>query len=70
MIFRGGGVMKHALQISIGKRMQSRGLVSYRRIPIRERLLRLLLGSKTHLTVIIPGDTVEELAIREIGKEG
>lgn len=62
--------MKHALQISIGKRMQSRGVVSYRRIPIRERLLRLLLGGKTQLTVIIPGDTVEELAIREIGKEG
>lgn len=61
--------MKHVLQISIGKRMQNVGLVSYRRVPIRERLLRLLLGSKTHLTVIVPGDTVEELSIKEIGKE-
>ena len=61
--------MKHALQISIGKRMQNGGLVSYRRVPIRERLLRLLLGGKTHLTVIVPGDTVEELSIKEIGKE-
>ena len=61
--------MKHAFQISIGKRMQSGALVSYRRVPIRERLLRLLLGSKTHLTVIVPGDTVEELSIKEIGKE-
>ena len=61
--------MKHALQISIGKRMQNGGLVSYRRVPIRERLLRLLLGSMTHLTVIVPGDTVEELSIKEIGKE-
>ena len=61
--------MKHALQISIGKRMQNGGLVSYRRVPIRERLLRLLLGSKTHLTVIVPGDTVKELSIKEIGKE-
>ena len=26
-------------------------------------------GDKTKLTVIVPGDSVEELAIKEIGKE-
>ena len=31
--------------------------------------LRFLLGRKARLTVIVPGDTVEELDIREIGEE-
>lgn len=61
--------MKHALQISVCRKRKHSGIVSCRSIPIRERLLRLLLGSKTHLTVIVPGDTVQELAIRELEKE-
>jgi hypothetical protein len=36
---------------------------------VRERLLRFLLGDKHKLTIIVPGDTVSELAIKEI-KEG
>ena len=40
-----------------------------RRLTVRERLLRILLGSPVKLTVIVPGDSVDEVAIFEKGKE-
>ena len=61
--------MKHELQISVTKRPVNGGIVSCRQVSVRERFLRFLLGDKTKLTVIVPGDSVEELAIRETGKE-
>ncbi|WP_368269622.1 hypothetical protein [Enterocloster clostridioformis] len=61
--------MKHELQISVTRKPVNGGIVSCRQVSVRERFLRFLLGDKTKLTVIVPGDSVEELAIREIGKE-
>jgi hypothetical protein len=43
------------------------GLVNCRRIAVRERLLRFLLGDKRRLTVIVPGDSVKTLSIIEEG---
>lgn len=61
--------MKHTLQISVSKKPTNDGIVACRRVSVRERFLRFLFGDKTRLTVIVPGDTVEELEIKEIGKE-
>lgn len=61
--------MKHNLKISVSKNPQTGGIVSCRNITIRERFLRFLLGEKHKLTILVPGDTVQELAISEI-KEG
>lgn len=61
--------MKHTLQISVSKKPTNGGIVACRRVSVRERFLRFLFGDKTRLTVIVPGDTVEELEIKEIGKE-
>ena len=61
--------MKHNLKISVSKKPQSGGIVSCRNVTIRERFLRFLLGDKQKLTILVPGDTVQELAISEI-KEG
>lgn len=58
--------MKHTLKISVSKKPVSGGIVSCRQVSIRERLLRFLLGDEQRLTVIVPGDTVEEVAIKEI----
>ena len=52
--------MKHNLKISVSKTPQSGGIVSCR---------NFLLGDKQKLTILVPGDTVQELAISEI-KEG
>ena len=61
--------MKHTLKISVSKEPVSGGIVSCRSISVRERFLRFLLGKKQRLTIIVPGDSVEELAISEV-KEG
>ena len=58
--------MKHNLRISVSKKPVSDGIVSCRHISVRERLLRFLLGDKQRLTIIVPGDSVRELAISEV----
>ena len=62
--------MKHALQISVSKKPANGGAVSVRRVSIRERLMRFLFGDTVRLTVIVPGNSVEELSIREIAEGG
>ena len=59
--------MKHNLQISVSKRPKNGGIVSYRHILVRERLLRLLLGRPIKLTVLVPGDSVNSVSITEVG---
>lgn len=66
---RKGWIMDHTLKISVSKKPVSSGIVSCRHISVRERFLRFLLGDKQRLTVIVPGDSVRELAISEV-KEG
>lgn len=61
--------MKHAISISVAKHPADTGIASVRHLTIRERMLRLLLGSKARVTVIVPGDSVEELAIRELKED-
>ena len=57
--------MKHSLRISVSGRPKPDGIVTCRSMPVRERLLRFLLGEKQKVAVLIPGDTVREIAIRE-----
>lgn len=62
--------MKQTLQISVSKKPMNGGAVSVRRVSIRERLMRFLFGDTVRLTVIVPGNSVEELSIREIEEGG
>ena len=61
--------MKHNLKISVSKKPKNGGIVSYRCLSVRERLLRFLLGSPVKLTIVVPGDTVDSLSIKEVGGE-
>jgi len=61
--------MKHMLKISVSKESQDNGIVGCRNVTVRERLLRLLLGEKRRLTVVIPGNSVRVLCIVEEGGE-
>ncbi len=61
--------MKHFLQISVTKEPKNDGIAAVRKVSVRERLLHFLFGNKTKLTVIVPGDSVEEVAITEVGRE-
>lgn len=61
--------MKHSLKISVSKEPVLSGVVSYRHVTLRERLLRHLLGEKQWLTIIVPGNSVRTLSIVEEGDE-
>lgn len=61
--------MKHVLEISVTKEPKNDGIAAVRKVSVRERLLRFLFGNKAKLTVIVPGDSVEEVAITEVGRE-
>lgn len=60
--------VKHTLQISVSKEPKNDGIAAVHKVSVRERLLRFLFGDKAKLTVIVPGDSVEEVAITEVGK--
>lgn len=62
--------MKHNLQISVSKKPENTGIASVRQVSVCEKFLRFLLGNKTKLTVIVPGDSVEELTITEVAEGG
>ena len=62
--------MKHSLKISVSKEPQTGGIVSCRNVTVRERFMKLLFGDKRRVTVLIPGDSVGEIAICETEKGG
>lgn len=62
--------MKHNLKISVSKKPKSGGIVACRNVSIRERVLRFLLGNTQRLTILIPGDSVESLSIKELSDGG
>ena len=60
--------MKHSLHISYSDKTKKYGIFSCKKVSVRERLLRLLLGGKERLTVIVPSDSVDEVTVKEIKK--
>lgn len=60
--------MNHTLKIGVLREAPSDGgIVRCRKIDLRERLMRLLLGEKRRLTILVPGDSVKSLSIFEEG---
>lgn len=62
--------MNHKLKISVSKEPKTRGIIACRNVSVRESLLRFLFGEKRRVTVLIPGDSVGEIAICENEKGG
>jgi hypothetical protein len=62
--------MKHNLKISISKEPKVGGIVACRTVSIREKLLNRLFGCKQKITILVPGDSVETVAITEIPDGG
>nr|WP_316618854.1 hypothetical protein [uncultured Ruminococcus sp.] len=58
--------MRHTLNIKVSKKRANGGVLACRQVTVRERLLRFLLGSPVKLTVLVPGDSVDEVAIKEV----
>jgi aspartate carbamoyltransferase regulatory subunit len=62
--------MKHQVQVSVSKSPSDGGIIACRVIPIKNRFLRKLIGDVDRMTVIIPGDTVNDITIREVKERG
>ena len=45
------------------------GIATVRKVSVRERFLRMILGETRRVIVLIPGDRVDEIAINEEVKE-
>ena len=58
--------MRHALKIKVSKKRANGGVLACRQVTVRERFLRFLLGAPVKLTVLVPGDSVDEVAIKEV----
>jgi len=58
--------MNHALNIKVSKERKDSGALAVCQLTVRERLLRFFLGSPVKLTVLVPGDSVSEIAIKEV----
>ena len=57
--------MKHNLAISVSKKLKPSGIVACRTVTIREKLMKLFLGDLQKVTILVPGDSVNEVAIKE-----
>ena len=68
--------MKHNLKISVAKEAplplvpDSGGIVRCRKVALRERVLRCLLGEVRRVTIIVPGDSVQALSLQEVPEVG
>ena len=68
--------MKHNLKISVDRGAAfppvpgSGGIVWCRTVPMRERVLRCLLGEVRRVTIIVPGDSVQALSLQEVPEVG
>ena len=59
--------MGHTLKIGVSREPLDGGIVSCRKVSLRERFLRMLLGERRRLTILVPGDGVKSLSIFEEG---
>ncbi len=62
--------MKHGLIFKVAKTVPNSGIVAIRQKTIREKILKRFLGDPIKLTVLVPGDNVDEIEIRDIGRGG
>ena len=58
--------INNQVSIAVSKQPTRNGVVSFKHLTIRERLLRHLLGNPNHVMVIAPGDIVQQIKIKEL----
>ena len=60
--------MKHKLRINISDNDRELGIVKCRNVTFREKFLQYLLGRKQRVTIIVPGNSVKSVDIREVSE--
>lgn len=62
--------MKHSITVHVSKRPMCGGVVACKTVTMRECLMKLFFGNSHKVTILVPGDSVESLTIREIDSGG
>ena len=62
--------MKHSLSVAVGKPPTTNGIVAYRKVKLRERLLERFLGPMRNVVLLVPGKTVDSITVTEIPEGG
>lgn len=62
--------MRRNLNIRVSDKPQNSGVVACRTVSIHEKLFTLLLGPKQKVMVVVPGSSVESIAITEVPMGG
>ena len=60
--------MVHEVTVNVSKNANN-GIIACKVIPIKNRYLRKILGDIDKATLIIPGDSVRNITIKEITQE-
>lgn len=58
--------MDHKIKISVSKESPKDGVVSYKKTTVKKNLFRKLFGDSQKVTIIIPGDSVQDVTIQEV----
>ena len=61
--------MRHHLNLDLADHQPREKVVGLRRVTLRERLARLILGGSRTFTVVIPGDSVDQVTITQHSDE-
>ena len=57
---------RHSLKLHIARRIpDDPGIVTTKNVTLRERFMRLLLGSPRKVMILVPGDSVKQIDITE-----
>ena len=62
--------MKHSITVHVSKKPTFDGVIACRTVTMRERLMKLFFGIPHKVTVLVPGDSVKSLDIRELDSGG
>lgn len=56
--------MKPNLSLTISKKPKTDGVVSIKKISVREKILRFFFGKKVDIAIFVPGDQIDEVIIQ------
>lgn len=62
--------MTHSIKVAIGKSPPTDGIVSCRRVRLREKLLERILGPMRDVVVLVSGKTVDSITVSEAPEGG
>ena len=60
--------MNHKLKVSVSKEPPQDAVVTCKRAKLKSKLFKKLFGDSQKVTIIIPGDSVQDVTIREVEK--